>query len=90
MVMVLRKLFKLNHSVKWHDSCRLKYKIQLHKAKKRKTPREENTAAAATKFTRRSIEHPSALSVTNQYERARKCALKLEDKTLLAKLSAGT
>ena len=47
-----------NHSAKWHDTCSLKYNIQHHTAEKRKTPREENTAAAATKFTRRSLEHP--------------------------------
>ena len=29
-----------NHGAKWHDSCRLKYNIQLHRAEKRKTPRE--------------------------------------------------
>ena len=47
-----------NHSAKWHDSCRLKYNIQLHRAGKRKTPREENAAAGPAKFTRRSMEHP--------------------------------
>lgn len=48
-----------NHSAKWHDSCRLKYnKTELHRAEKRKTPREENTDAVSTKFTRRSMEHP--------------------------------
>lgn len=98
-----------NHGAKWHDSCRLKYnKTELHRAEKRKTPREENTDAVSTKFTRRSMEHPifseaqcffcdkpaggvllHDVSTFGLDERVRKCALKLEDMPLLAKLSAG-
>ena len=59
MVIVLRKLFKTTVlSGTTLVVLNTTYNIQHHTAEKRKTPREENTAAAATKFTRRSLEHP--------------------------------
>ena len=59
MVIVLRKLFKTTAlSGTTLVVLNTTYNIQHHTAEKRKTPREENTAAAATKFTRRSLEHP--------------------------------
>lgn len=93
------------HSAKWHDSCRLQYnKTKLQRAVKRKAlPEDEPGARKSTRQSSEhapstekcffcdqsgggALRHASTFQIDFH---VRQCALKLQDKPLLAKLSAG-
>jgi hypothetical protein len=93
------------HKAKWHDVCRLQYnKTKLHRAEKRKMTQEDDSDAHKF-TRRSSIEHSTDVcffcgqsavvdvlhnaSTFGLDTRVRQCALALQDKPLLAKLSSG-